>query len=86
MSFFKRQTEVAKPPTGAKRINIPYWHGGHLRIYLIETKLGVTLYIGGGTPSEPIFKIEHSFQTKNEALYYARIVSLNSALLDNEEQ
>ena len=73
------QIEVGSVPSSAKIIALEVEIGGHQIIHLLKMiDQTYRLWIGGGTPSEPIFKIRHKFETKMEAILYAQFLIAKS--------
>lgn len=63
--------EVNRVPVKAisKKIECP--HGGYYQIFIsVMKKDSVVLYIGGGSISEPLFKVNHIFSSSEEAILY----------------
>lgn len=63
-----RSSEVDK--LKGKKIKFDSSRGGFYQTSIQKTKNGFMIYRGGGTPSEPIYRLEFEFETLLEARLY----------------
>jgi hypothetical protein len=66
--------EIGTPPKIAEAVDIRLPQGGTYRAWIQHKTMQihyVTLFLGGGSESEPIFKINHKFTNEEEAITYA---------------
>lgn len=67
--------EVSRVPKDSKIVHLECLCGGYYLVQLHMKKYGqIVAYIGGGTESEPIMKVEHEFDSEESALFYAMYV------------
>lgn len=63
--------EISTSPKIAQAIDVKLPSGGSYRIWIQKLQNYVTLFLGGGSESEPIFKVNHHFTSEEEATAYA---------------
>ena len=70
------QTEVSIFPAIGYFVKIPALAGGAFCAFVapIASTEKWHAYVGGGSESEPIFKINHAFETRLEAALYAELL------------
>ena len=70
--------EIGTKPKIAEEHQLDLGKGmGHYTFFIQSPTMAMnyfTLFIGGGSESEPIFKVQHKFETEKECVLYTQMI------------